>query len=283
MGTSPAKVANQLTQMLDVFHAAHGEARYPVDVEKLALGCADIFKFPDPITAVKAASISGFEGGLFRQDDKWLLLYNDGISSQGRIRFTQAHELGHYFLHRSARQSFQCTAGDMDDWSADQKVIEFEADKFAAYLLMPLHDFRTQIPATVDVNVLSDCANRYGVSLTAAILQWLSCTDEKAVLIRSREGYMLSANASEAAYQAGAYFRTAKEIIEIPPGSLAAKPEVTNEKQGALVPTNIWFPYASASSRLREMKITSDFYDTVLTLLVLPRTENVRKPFPGHS
>lgn len=278
MGTSPAKAANNLTQVLDVFQAAHGGARYPVNVEQLALGCADIFKFSDPITAVKAAAIPGFEGGLFRQDNEWLLLYNDSMSSQGRIRFTQAHELGHYFLHRAARASFECTAGDMDDWSADQKVIEFEADKFAAYLLMPLHDFRSQIPATVDLGVLSDCAERYGVSLTAAILQWLSCTDEKAVLVRSREGFMLSANASEAAYQAGAYFRTAKEVIEIPPGSLAAKADVINEKQGVLVPTRIWFHHASPSSRLREMKITSDSYDTVLTLLVLPRTEDVRKP-----
>ncbi|WP_321912290.1 ImmA/IrrE family metallo-endopeptidase [Burkholderia cepacia] len=278
MATSPAKVANQLSQVLDTFHAAHGGMRYPVDVEMLALGCADIFKFPDPIAAVQAASIPGFEGGLFRQDNSWLLLYNDGLSSPGRIRFTQAHELGHYFLHRAAREVFECTAGDMDDWSADQKAVELEADKFAAYLLMPLHDFRAQVPATVDINVLSDCAERYGVSLTAAILQWLSCTEEKAILVRSREGYMLSANASEAAYHAGAYFRTAKETIEVPSGSLAAKPEISNEKQGALVPTNIWFPYASPSSRLREMKITSDSYDTVLTLLILPRTEDVRKP-----
>ncbi|WP_281718786.1 ImmA/IrrE family metallo-endopeptidase [Pandoraea apista] len=278
MTTAPVKEAIRLTKVLDAYHSFHGGDRFPVDVCKLALECADFFNFPDPITEVQGADIAGFDGGLFRKGDSWLLLYNDNLSSEGRIRFTQAHELGHYVLHRADRDAFQC--GNVGT-AEDQKSIEIEADQFAAHLLMPLHDFRAQLTSQVDLNVLGDCAERYGVSLTAIIHQWLNSTDEKAILIISREGFMLTAKASDPAHKAGVFFRTRRETIEIPSRSLTANPLITSEKQGQLVPANIWFPNASSLTLLREMKLVSDTYDTVLTLLLLPRTEDVWAPRPN--
>ena len=35
------------------------------------------------------------------------------------------------------------------------------------------------MPDAVDLDILGRCADRYGVSLTAAMLKWLSYTDEK--------------------------------------------------------------------------------------------------------
>ncbi|WP_242560036.1 MULTISPECIES: ImmA/IrrE family metallo-endopeptidase [Pandoraea] len=268
--------------MLDAFHAVHGGERFPVDVCKLALECGNFFNFPDLITSVQGADIDGFDGGLFRKGNEWLLLFNNSLPSEGRIRFTQAHELGHYLLHRATKEMFQC--GDIGLATESEKSTELEADKFAAYLLMPLNDFRAQLSSTVDLKVLGDCAERYGVSLTATIHQWLNSTEEKAVLVVSRDGYMLSAKASDSAHKAGAFFRTRRETIEVPPGSLAANPTITSEKQGQLLPAKVWFPDASPGTLLREMKLVSDTYDTVLTLLVLPSTEDVWTPrFAGAS
>ena len=39
----------------------------------------------------------------------------------------------------------------------------------------------------MDLDVLGHCAERYDVSLTAAILKWLSYTDEKAIVVMSRD------------------------------------------------------------------------------------------------
>ena len=52
---------------------------------------------------VEAVDIKNFDGALFANEakDRWMLLYNNGLKSPGRIRFTQAHELGHYILHLS--------------------------------------------------------------------------------------------------------------------------------------------------------------------------------------
>lgn len=180
-----------------------------------ALEAANIFNWTDRITEVKAAEIKGFEGALFPNDGKkeWLLLYNSGLKSQGRIRFTQAHELGHYILHRMLKESFQCSDKDMLNWSKDDLDFEAQADLFASYLLMPLNDYRKQLSATVDLEALSHCADRYGVSLTSAILKWLDYTEEKAVLVMSKDGFMDWAWSSDSARKAGAFFKTKKDVL----------------------------------------------------------------------
>jgi hypothetical protein len=67
--TAP-KAAHRLTHILDTYATAGGLARFPVDVKELAMGCAELFKWEDPITRVEAASIRGFEGALLPSDDR---------------------------------------------------------------------------------------------------------------------------------------------------------------------------------------------------------------------
>ena len=100
-----------------------------------------------------------------------------------------AHEFGHFFLHRkNLPNGIEC-----DERAVSQrngKGIEKEADEFAAWLLMPLDDFRARIgpddkPSLED---LVGVAERYGVSLTAAALRWLEYTNRRAVFVVSRDG-----------------------------------------------------------------------------------------------
>lgn len=279
MALSPAKEANRFSQILDTFHQLHGGNRFPVNVESLALECASLFQLPDPIVRVEAADIRGFEGGLFKTDEAaWTILYNQSLTSAGRIRFTKAHELGHYVLHRAVQDAFECSAKDMLEWTRAEKAIESDADKFASYLLMPLHDFRAQVTSDVDLLVLSACAERYGVSLTAAILQWLSYTEEKAVLVMSRDGFIDWSSASEPAFKAGAFFASRKSTIEVPASSLASNQQVAHEKEGELIPASVWFPHADSTMQVREMKLSAEQYDCILTLLVLPKGADVWPP-----
>jgi len=105
---TPQRAAIRLVRIAEAFSAAHGLPRFPIEVQPLALEAANIFGWDDPITAVQAAPIKSFEGALFPDDDRrrWLLLYNESLLSKGRVRFTQAHELGHYILHRMKRDGF---------------------------------------------------------------------------------------------------------------------------------------------------------------------------------
>lgn len=276
---TPQKAAIRLTKICDQISQVHGIPRFPVDVAELALGTAEVFRWPDPIAKVEAVDIPGFDGALFANEarSRWMLLYNDGLASPGRIRFTQAHELGHYVLHRLKRDEFKCSSDDMLSW--EDKNIEAEADLFASFLLMPLNDFRKQLTTTVDFELLRHCAIRYGVSLTAAALKWIQCTEESAVLILSRDGFMKWAFSSTTARRNGAFFRTRQGAVEIPAGSLAASPAITQERQGVELPASLWFPHTDRSASVREMKIQSEKYEYTMTLLCLSRNASVWPPF----
>jgi hypothetical protein len=282
---TPQRAANRLVKLGEMFSAAHGVNRFPVEVPPLALEAARIFGWSDPITQIQAANIKGFDGALFPGDDRkeWLLLYNEDVSSPGRVRFTQAHELGHYILHRQIRDSFQCSDADMLNWTQDDKDIEGQADLFASYLLMPLDDYRRQVNATVDLELLGHCADRYGVSLTAAILKWLQYTDEKAVLVMSNDGFINWAWSSEPAAKAGAFFRTRNNVIPVPDKAVASNASIRIERKGVQIPASVWFAHASIDTPLREMKIHAEQYGIVLSLLLLPRSADVRPPWNGHS
>ncbi len=275
-----SKAAYKFTHVLNLFAEVHGTDRFPIDVVALAKDAANHFNWNDPITDVRAADIKGFEGALFPDDDKrkWLLLYNDKLMSLGRIRFTQAHELGHYLLHRQQQDSFSCSPKDVINLDTDEKTIEAQADSFASMLLMPMDDFRVQMNGTINFDSLGACAERYGVSLTAATLRWLKDTDKQAVLIVHRDGYIDWAFSSEPAFKNGAFFRSRQHPVEIPAGSLAANESVTHERAGHEIAARTWFPHASIDLSLKEMKITADGYDSVMTLLLLPRGASVWRP-----
>lgn len=279
---TPQRAANRLVKLTQAVSAAHGLERFPVDVPQLALETANIFGWADPITSVQAANIKGFDGALFPGDGRkeWLLLYNETVTSRGRVRFTQAHELGHYILHRHQREDFQCSDDDMHNWTQDEKDIEGQADLFASYLLMPLDDYRIQVgTSVVDLDVLAHCADRYGVSLTAAILKWLQYTAEKAVLVVSRDGFVDWAWSSDPARKAGAFFRTKSSVIAVPDKSLAANEAVKHSRAGEQLPANVWFEHAHPATPVREMKLTADQYGSIVTLLHLPPSAEAWPPW----
>lgn len=278
---TPSKAAYKFTHVLDLFAQVHGTARFPVDIVALAKDAANQLGWKDPITQVEAADIQRFEGALFANEgrSKWCLLYNSAMKSSGRIRFTQAHELGHYILHRAQQSAFNCAEDDVVNRDTDEATIEAQADAFAATLLMPLNDFRNQMDGSADFHSLGACADRYGVSLTAATLRWLKDTDRQAVLIVHRDGYMRWAFSSKAAAKNGAFFRSRQQLVEIPSRSLAADESVSVDRVGEEIAATTWFPHAPPGLSLREMKITATDYDTTMSLLVLPRGASVWQPW----
>lgn len=280
---TPQKAAIRLNKILEAVPAEF-QQRFPVNVPLMAKETANIFKWSDPITEVEGVDIKKFEGMLFPNENKtaWKLLYNSNVTSEGRIRFTQAHELGHYILHRTMQDEFQCSEEDMRNWSDDGNI-EGQADLFASYLLMPLDDYRKQIDTNVDFDQLGACAKRYGVSLTAAILKWLEYTDDSAVLVVSREGYIDWAWSSKRAFKAGVFFKTRSNTIEIPAASLAANADVAHDRSGIELPAQVWFPHADKRMTLKEMKVFSDQYDCVFTILKLPRLATVWPPWEKET
>lgn len=276
---TPTSAAIRLTHWLDAL-ASTGLPRFPVDVEQLALGVGDQLRWPDPISAVQAADINKFEGGLFYLGPQgWALIYNEKLKSPGRVRFTQAHELGHYLVHRLAQEEFQCSQADMVHWGPEQKSIEAEADDFASNLLMPMKQFRAATGSgAVDFDVLSAASAMFGVSLTAVALRWIRSTTESALLILSRDGFMDWAVSSDKARSNGAFFRTKGQVVQLPPASIAADESVSACRNGRHVSLQSWFKHAHAEACAREMKLTCENYGYTLTLLHLSPGDRAWEP-----
>ncbi|MDZ7840904.1 MAG: ImmA/IrrE family metallo-endopeptidase [Gammaproteobacteria bacterium] len=266
---SPQRWANSISTVLN---AAFKDDRFPVKVGQLAKDYSHQ-RFPDdPITDVLGDNLPGFEGALLPAADGkkgWGIIYNDTISSPGRINFTLAHEFGHYLLHRlKYPDGITCGEQDMTAWDSEYRQVESQANDFAATLLMPLDDFRRQLDGRdkPDFDALGMCADRYDVSLTALILRWLQYTQRRAIVVVSRDGFILWARSSRPALKTGAFFRTAnRPPIPIPDQSLAAQRNLVPGSNGTADHDNgVWL-----DEPCEEMVLFSDQYDYTFSLLYL--------------
>ncbi|MDK3075496.1 ImmA/IrrE family metallo-endopeptidase [Sedimentitalea sp. JM2-8] len=265
---SPQRWANDLTIILN---ARGGDDRFPVNVEQLAYDYSRQ-RFPDdPVSLVKGASLKGFEGALMKAppgEKGWGIFYNSDTASAGRINFTLAHEFGHYLLHRQEHpDGIQCSTDDMERWDSEYRKIEKEANEFAANLLMPLDDFRRQIDPRrkPDLEALGECADRYGVSLIAAILRWLQYTGRRAVLVKSIDGFIHWAWSSDSAWRSGLYFKTSgRPPLEIPSSSVPATGEgLVRQKATVEHDARVWFKEPCI-----EHALVSEVHDFALSLLL---------------
>ncbi len=266
--TAPRAWAVLLTRMLR--HMVPEASRFPVNVRQLALDYTQQVFPKDPIFEAQGIEMEGCDGALLPIPVRgWGILYNAGITSPGRINFTLGHEFGHYLVHRERFPAgIRCDEDAIVAGDPSVQAVEREADQFASDLLMPFDDFRKQIPAKdlPDIDALSCCARRYGVSLIAATLRWLAYTERRAVLAVSRDGFLLWAKSSEAALKTGAFFRTAnRPPIEIPTRSPVAAGTAYDEQRAGLDhDAGIWL-----SEPCRELAVTSERYDFGLSLLLL--------------
>ncbi|SRR6266540_3284510 len=264
----PERWAIDLSLLLN---AVLGADRFPVNVPLLAKEYT-AQKYPDdPVSLVIGRALPGFDGALYRAPNGkkgWGIFYNSAISSAGRVNFTLAHEFGHYLMHRLAYpDGIRCGEQDVVRWDSEYGHIEHQANVFSSNLLMPLDDFRRQIAAgdKVDLDMISHCAERYRVSLIAAVLRWLQYTKRRAVLVVSRDGFILWSRASDRALKSGAFFRTSGPPVTVPVASLAARQDtLVDGRAGVNLPAGVWFP-----EDVREMTIFAEQYDFVVTLLML--------------
>lgn len=78
------------------------------------------------------------EGCLWMRDDgQYIILYNDTVDNNGRIRFTIAHELGHYLLKHNEK-SKKTSLSRYSLTNEEYDVFEKEANYFAKRLLAPI-------------------------------------------------------------------------------------------------------------------------------------------------
>ena len=268
---SPRAAANAvslvLTQVL-------GCDRFPVDVEAVARELSQQWCPTSPITKIDGhKGLGRFEGALQQhpRGKYWRIKYN-ADRRPSRARFTIAHEFGHYALHRELRTSFECSESDV---SGQTEIdIERDADAFASTLLMPLDDLRRQVDGQrFDFELVKHCADRYGVSLTAAARQCAEVSQQRVVVAFARDGAVTESWASKRAFRSGAFLRSKRQVVEVPAASLAHHSRCDGIGASACLDASAWFPNEPDGTRLTEHTLVSHDHGSTMLLLVLPKLD----------
>lgn len=228
------------------------------------------------IKAPTVLDIDSCEGMLVRNPKdtaEWGIFYN-GKASPERRRFTIAHELGHFILHRGQRQSFNCDKESVYSGIDTIRVIEREADDFASNLLMPGDLLRDWISnQRIDLHVLSAIAKRFQVSFEALCIRFIKFTPQRAILVYWDNGYVKYEWRSSSAVKTRARIRRNGDPAEPLPGTLAADASIEQEWDGAEMSAAIWCPEEAPHMKLREFKHSYGARDRILTLLLLESAE----------
>lgn len=148
-----ADPATAALELLAEFDDEYGLGEVPPSpVEEIAgsLLLLDVVDVDDIRAVDGAPHDAGRISGMLTTTDRTIWVDRlESERSQGRRRFTVAHELGHWLLHaqRGDKKNFErfCRAPDLDP-GADPAKQEREANAFAAELLMPEEIISTIAP-----------------------------------------------------------------------------------------------------------------------------------------
>jgi hypothetical protein len=266
---TPFKAAATILKWLD----AIGELTLPINLDLVRqmlpttpFGKGAVLLEPAPVTWGSS------EGALVRNPDnpnEWGIFYNDKARPE-RQRFTLAHELGHFVLHRNSHASFNCDKESIYTGADTLKQIEREADDFASNLLMPGDLLRQRITGKrIDFHLLGELAKEFGVSLEAMCIRLIKFTEQRAVLVYWDYGYLKYQWRSQSAIRTRVRLRSTDDPQEPLPDTLSANEAIVQEWDGIQMPAQRWCSSEPAGITLREMKHSYPSGNRVLSLLVL--------------
>ena len=161
MNAELRRIIHNLTQdIIDVF-----EIEIPIqdmgNVAKKIDGCIE-----------EKIDLEDMSDGSIKKKDNGFIIYVSPFQSRERRKFTIAHELGHLFLHMGYKtnEDLWNSQEDMTYYRSGDSMLEYQANEFAAALLMPQKEYKK----IMDQNTIGNrvetfkIANYFGVSISAA-------------------------------------------------------------------------------------------------------------------
>ena len=273
---TPSIAANTVQKWLRAWHQGSMPDAIDLEVVRQMLPDTPYGAGVREIKMPMALGIDSCEGMLVRNPKdaaEWGIFFN-GKASYERQRFTIAHELGHFILHRSQRLNFSCDKESVHSGADTIRDIEREADDFASNLLMPgdlLRDWSSG--RQIDLHVLSAIAQRFEVSFEALCIRFIKFTQQRAILVYWDNGFVKYEWRSSSAVKTRARIRRNDDPAEPPPGTLAADTGVEQEWDGEEMSAAVWCAEEAPHMKLREFKHGYGARDRVLTLLLLENAE----------
>jgi hypothetical protein len=225
---------------------------------------------------VKEEGLEGCEGLLLRPRGvpRGIIAVRRGIRSEGRKRFTIAHEIGHYVLPGHDEKGSICGPRDIESWNDRANSTEREADDFAAELIIPTAVVKTRLANTTpSLKVIETIAGECTASLSASAWRYCDLTTEQCAILWSEQGKVSWSRRSP---EFPFFIKKGKSIEE----SSYAHSCFKSEKVPTLpepVPADAWIESFNLKegSKIHEESRSLPSYGSVLTLLWIK--ENIEK------
>jgi Zn-dependent peptidase ImmA (M78 family) len=105
---------------------------------------------------------NGIDGAIMEVKGKGMIVAINKAKTNNRVRFTLAHELGHFFLHHDKRDYYDSEEErQFEDFPNSKSSIakparESEADVFASELLIPLEQLKKYVKKGHNINELAE-------------------------------------------------------------------------------------------------------------------------------
>jgi hypothetical protein len=198
---STSHQSNEEAEALRVLEA-HGLGGMPIDV----------FEIVRRETCIELAAMpcinDRFSGRIEYHADlqRFILFYPDHplAEQMGRIRFSIAHELGHYFLDHHRERLLAGDSHNSEGGFICERALEKEADCFAACLLMPERPFarRFRDRGFLTLEEIITSADEVMVSREAFAIRYAQLATETCAVVVSTGGRVLyCASSGDAKYQ----------------------------------------------------------------------------------
>ncbi len=158
-----------------VFEETGYDALSDISINDFALGLGAF---------VKEEPMNGAEGRIVFSDNEAMITLNSNIDLVTKKRFTLAHELGHFRMHKNLSNKFEDTGRTLNDWLAKGEQ-ELEANDFAKEFLMPEHLFRPKAKGIFSFDLIKSLALHFNTSLTATFLRYKDLGDFPVAIVYS--------------------------------------------------------------------------------------------------
>lgn len=237
----------------------------PIDPFEIARRC-EIELQPMPATS------NGCSGMFFHINGQFGICYPTHIDNEGFVRFSVAHEIGHYRLpgHYEAvvdeRGQHKSNA-----LASNGNEYEKEADAFAATLLMPKTPFTKAMRQAGDgLAAIEKLAEICGTSIEATAIRYKDLTSEPLVVIRSK-GDTIDYASMSSAFMELPNLTWIKKNTKLPSDTLTAQfnKDVSRvqaaEKDTDTCDLETW--YGGCSQKIVEEVIGLGEYGRTLTIL----------------
>jgi Zn-dependent peptidase ImmA (M78 family) len=145
---------------------------------------------------VKDDDLVGAEARLIMAKGRGVITIDCKMQDERRRRFSIAHELGHFEMHRTIQELSLCLSQDIREISGkpyDRKSkSEIEANEFASALLMPDIFFAPLCnKKEPSLAYISELSNTFETSLTSTALRYVQFCDEPVAIVFSKSNKAL--------------------------------------------------------------------------------------------